>query len=108
MRATGSGALHAVAFLDPAAPTSGAVRLRATDVTEPNQHDQVRVFDVAGEPGQKVLPLKDLVLTAAMGFKAGHRYELSIEPVAMTTKQRPGAGRHRPPRQEKQTLTPKE
>jgi hypothetical protein len=71
--------LHAVAFLDPAAPVSGAVRLRASDVTEPNQHDKVRTFNVEGEPGQKVLPLKDLVLTAAMGFKAGHRYELAIE-----------------------------
>jgi hypothetical protein len=70
--------LHAVAFLDPVL-TSGVLRLRALDVTGPNQRDQVRVFDVRGEAGQKVVPLPDLVLTAAMGFKAGHKYELAIE-----------------------------
>jgi len=70
--------LHAVAFLDPIL-TSGVLRLRASDVTAPNQRDQVRVFDVRGEAGQKVLPLPDLVLTAAMGFQAGHKYELAIE-----------------------------
>jgi len=70
--------LHAVAFLDPAAP-SGALRMRASDVTVPNQRDQVKVFDLAGAAGQKVLPVADLVLTGAMGFKPGHRYELSIE-----------------------------
>lgn len=72
--------LHAVAFLDPAAP-SGGLRLRASDVTAPNQREQVKVFDLVGVAGQKVLPVADLVLTGAMGFKPGHRYELTIEPV---------------------------
>jgi hypothetical protein len=70
--------LHAVAFLDPAA--TGALRMRALDVTAPNQREQVKVFDLAGQAGQKILPVADLVLTGAMGFKPGHRYELSIEP----------------------------
>jgi hypothetical protein len=70
--------LHAVAFLDPAAP-SGTLRLRASDVTEPNQREQVKVFDLSGEPGQKVVPVADLVLTGAMGFKPGHKYELAVE-----------------------------
>jgi hypothetical protein len=72
--------LHAVAFLDPIL-TSGTLRLRASDVTAPNQHDQVKIFDVRGQAGQKVVPLPDLVLTAAMGFQAGHKYELAIERV---------------------------
>ena len=70
--------LHAVAFLDPAAP-SGTLRLRASDVTAPNHREQVKIFDLAGVAGQKVLPVADLVLTGAMGFKPGHRYELTIE-----------------------------
>ena len=78
-RRDGFWRLHAVAFLDPAAP-SGALRLRASDVTAPNQREQVKVFDLVGVAGQKVLPVADLVLTGAMGFKPGHRYELTIEP----------------------------
>ena len=55
------------------------MRLRALDVTAPNQREPVKVFDLAGEAGQKVLPVADLVLTGAMGFKPGHRYELTIQ-----------------------------
>jgi hypothetical protein len=70
--------LHLVAFLDPAAP-SRALRMRATDITAPQHRVQVRLFDVDGEPGQKMLSMKDLVLSGDMGFKPGHQYELAIE-----------------------------
>jgi hypothetical protein len=70
--------LHAIAFLDPA-PPSGALRLRATDVTIPKQRHEVRVFELATEAGTKELPLNDIVLTDAMGFAAGHKYEVAIE-----------------------------
>jgi hypothetical protein len=69
---------HGVAFLDPV-PSTSALRLRATDVTEPKHRHEVRVFEINGEPGLTELPLDDFVLTAAMGFEPGHRYEIVVE-----------------------------
>jgi hypothetical protein len=69
---------HGVAFLDPA-PSTGALRLRATDVTDPKHRHEVRVFELTAEPGRTELPLDDFVLTGAMGFEPGHRYEIAIE-----------------------------
>lgn len=70
--------IHAVAFLDPA-PTSSALRLRAVDVTQPGQRTEVKVFELTASPGQRELTLPDFVLSDAMGFKSGRRYELAIE-----------------------------
>ena len=68
--------IHCVAFLDPAAP-SGALTLRATDVTDPERTARGGVFEVAAEPGdQASCQVDDLVLTDAMGFERGHRYEI--------------------------------
>jgi hypothetical protein len=90
--------LHLVAFLDPAA-ASGALRMRATDVTAPQHRVQVRLFDVEGAPGQKMLSMNDLVLSGDMGFKAGHQYELAIEsgsdeaPEGIAPEVKPAAGK---------------
>ena len=46
--------LHMVAFLDPQPPT-GAFQLRATDVTDPKDRREVRLFDVDGKPGDHEL-----------------------------------------------------
>jgi hypothetical protein len=70
--------LHAIAFLDPA-PTSSALRMRAVDVSQPGHRAEVRVFELTVSPGQRELTLPDFVLSDAMGFKSGGRYELLIE-----------------------------
>jgi hypothetical protein len=70
--------IHCVAFLDPPAKTS-ALMLRATDVTDPKGRREVRVFEVTVEPGDKELAVDDLVLTEAIGFQHGHRYEVAVE-----------------------------
>jgi len=71
--------LHMLAFLDPA-PASGAFQLRATDVTDPKDPREVRLFDVDGTPGDHQLPINDLVVTEVMGFARGHRYEIAVIP----------------------------
>jgi hypothetical protein len=71
--------LHMVAFLDPA-PTNGAFQLRATDVTDPKDRREVRLFDVDGNPGDHQLSVNDLVVTEVMGFERGHRYEIAVIP----------------------------
>jgi hypothetical protein len=71
--------LHMLAFLDPA-PTSGAFQLRATDVTDPKDPREVRLFDVDGTPGDHELSVNDLVVTEVMGFVRGHRYEIAVIP----------------------------
>lgn len=71
--------LHLVAFLDPA-PASGAFQLRATDVTDPKDRREVRLFDVDGNPGDHELAVSDLVVTEVMGFARGHRYEIAVIP----------------------------
>jgi hypothetical protein len=68
---------HFVAFLDPA-PPSPALRIVATDVTDPKSHHEVRTFEIAGEPGSRELRVGDFVLTDAMGFEHGHKYELAV------------------------------
>jgi hypothetical protein len=71
--------LHMVAFLEPA-PEGGAFQLRATDVTDPKDRREVRLFDVDGQPGDKELAINDLVVTEVMGFERGHRYEIAVIP----------------------------
>ncbi|HEY4394600.1 MAG TPA: hypothetical protein VGP64_11075 [Polyangia bacterium] len=71
--------LHMVAFLDPA-PRNGAFQLRATDVTDPKDPREVRLFDVDGTPGDHELAVSDLVVTEVMGFTRGHRYEIAVIP----------------------------
>jgi hypothetical protein len=71
--------LHMVAFLEPA-PEGGAFQLRATDVTDPKDRREVRLFDVDGQPGDKELAVNDLVVTEVMGFERGHRYEIAVIP----------------------------
>ena len=71
--------LHMVAFLEPAAK-GGAFQLRATDVTDPKDPRQVRLFDVDGNPGDPELAVSDLVVTEVMGFVRGHRYEIAVIP----------------------------
>jgi hypothetical protein len=79
--ADGFWRLHLVAFLDPA-PRSASFRLRATDVTDPHDRREVRVFEVDGQPGQNELAINDLVVTEVMGFARGHRYEIAVIPRA--------------------------
>jgi hypothetical protein len=71
--------LHMLAFLDPT-PKSGAFELRATDVTDPKDPHEVRLFDVDGNPGDHELSVNDLVVTEVMGFARGHRYEIAVIP----------------------------
>jgi hypothetical protein len=71
--------LHMLAFLDPA-PPAPSFRLRATDVTDPKDRHDVRMFEIDGKPGQKELEINDLVVTEVMGFERGHRYEISVIP----------------------------
>ncbi len=71
--------LHMVAFLDPQ-PEGGAFQLRATDVTDPKDRREVRLFDVDGKPGDRELGINDLVVTEVMGFERGHRYEIAVIP----------------------------
>jgi hypothetical protein len=75
--AEGFWRLHMVAFLDPA-PQIASFRLRATDVTDPKDRHEVRMFEVDGLPGQKELAINDLVVTEVMGFERGHRYEIAV------------------------------
>jgi hypothetical protein len=70
--------IQAVAFLDPPAPTA-ALALRATDITDPNDPHLVRLFELSALRGEREISIDDLVLTAAMGFEAGHRYEMTVE-----------------------------
>jgi hypothetical protein len=69
--------LHVVAFPSPV-PSSGTYRLRATDTTGGKERKQIKVFEIAAQPGQPELEISDLVLTDVMGFERGHRYELSV------------------------------
>ena len=70
--------MHMVAFLDRPAPT-GALKMRATDVTDPRAPREVRVFEVPVERGDRELRLDDFVVTEAMGFARGASYQISIE-----------------------------
>jgi hypothetical protein len=69
--------LHLVAFLDPA-PSAYVLHIVATDVTGPKNRHEVKVLEVSAEPGQRTLRMNDLVLSDAMGFEHGHRYELQV------------------------------
>ena len=69
--------LHMVAFLDPA-PRVASFRLRATDVTDPKDRHEVKMFEIDGQPGQNELAVNDLVVTEVMGFERGHRYEIAV------------------------------
>jgi hypothetical protein len=60
--ADGFWRLHLVAFLDPA-PRNASFRLRATDITDPHDRREVKVFEVDGQPGQNELAINDLVVT---------------------------------------------
>ena len=71
--------LHMVAFLEPA-PQGSSFRLRATDVTDPKDRREVKMFEVDGQPGQAELEINDLVVTNVMGFERGHRYEIAVMP----------------------------
>ena len=71
--------LHMVAFLEPP-PQGTSFRLRATDVTDPKDRREVKMFEVDGQPGQTELEINDLVVTKVMGFERGHRYEISVIP----------------------------
>ena len=75
--ADGFWRLHMVAFLEPA-PRVTSFRLRATDVTDPKDRHEVKMFEVDGKPGQTELEINDLVVTEVMGFEPGHRYEISV------------------------------
>jgi|SRR5580692_4914285 hypothetical protein len=75
--ADGFWRLHMVAFLEPA-PRVTSYRLRATDVTDPKDRHEVKMFEVDGKPGQTELEINDLVVTEVMGFERGHRYEISV------------------------------
>ncbi len=79
--ADGFWRLHLVAFLDPA-PKTASFRLRATDVTDPKDRREVKMFEVDGQPGQNELSINDLVVTEVMGFARGHRYEIAVIPRA--------------------------
>jgi len=75
--AEGFWRLHMVAFLDPA-PRIASFRLRATDVTDPKDRHEVKMFEIDGQPGQNELAINDLVVTEVMGFARGHRYEIAV------------------------------
>ena len=75
--AEGFWRLHMVAFLDPS-PRVASFRLRATDVTDPNDRHEVKTFEIDGQPGQNELAVNDLVVTEVMGFARGHRYEIAV------------------------------
>jgi len=70
--------IHVMAFLDRPAPAS-ALKLRATDVTDPRAPREVRVFDVPVERDARELRLDDFVVTEDMGFARGATYQISIE-----------------------------
>jgi hypothetical protein len=76
--ASGFWRIQAVAFLDPPAPT-GALALRATDVTDPSAPRVVRLFEITALRGDREVSIDDLVLTDALGFEPGHRYEMTVE-----------------------------
>ena len=69
--------LHLYAFLDRT-PDGDGLRLVATDVTDAREPREVRAFDLKAAEGEKELPLGDFVLTVAMGFVKGHRYEIAV------------------------------
>jgi hypothetical protein len=73
--------LHILAFLDRPAAT-GALVMRASNVTDPSAPRQVRVFELPAQRGQKEVRLDDLVVTETMGFERGSRYEITIEAAA--------------------------
>jgi hypothetical protein len=75
--ADGFWRLHMVAFLEPP-PQGNSFRLRATDVTDPKDRREVKMFEVDGQPGQSELEINDLVVTSVMGFERGHRYEIAV------------------------------
>ena len=77
--ADGFWRLHMVAFLEPP-PEVTSFRLRATDVTDPKDRHEVKLFEVDGQPGQTELEVNDLVVTSVMGFERGHRYEIAVIP----------------------------
>ena len=93
--------MHMVAFLDRPAPSS-ALKMRATDVTDPRAPREVRLFEVPVERGDRELRLDDFVVTEAMGFARGASYQISIE--SEPTRVPP---RRRPAKHEKQTFMPK-
>ena len=69
---------HVMAFLDPPPQTDG-LRLVATDVTAGvKEHREVKALEVDVQPGQETLRMDNLVLSDAMGFEHGHRYQLEL------------------------------
>jgi hypothetical protein len=71
--------LHMMAFLDREVD-GDAVALGVYDVTSPGERKQVKVFDVPVESGARTVHLNDFVVSPPMGFEAGHKYEVAIEP----------------------------
>ena len=70
--------LHILAFLDRPMDTNALV-LRATDVSDPRAPREVRVFQQAAQRGERELRIDDFVVTSAMGFASGGRYEITVE-----------------------------
>jgi hypothetical protein len=68
---------HFVAFLS-SAPSADLVRIVATDVTEPKRPREIKVFEMTFHAGDRELRVNDFVLTDAMGFEHGHRYEIAV------------------------------
>ena len=78
--AEGFWRLHMVAFLDPA-PRVASFRLRATDVTDPKDRHEVKMFEIDGQPGQNELGIND----------GGHRGDgLRAWPPVRDRRHRPG------------------
>src|SRR5262245_30290760 len=71
--------LHLMAFLERAVD-GDSVALGVYDVTDPGERRQVKVFDVPVGAGARTVHLNDFVVSPPMGFEAGHRYEMVIEP----------------------------
>ncbi len=69
--------MHLYAFLDRV-PDGDGLRLLAIDVTDAREPREVRAFELKVAGGEKELPLGDFVLTEAMGFVKGHRYEIAV------------------------------
>lgn len=70
--------LHILAFLDHPVDTNTLV-LRATDVSDPRAPREVRVFQQSAQRGERELRIDDFVVTSAMGFASGGRYEIAVE-----------------------------
>jgi hypothetical protein len=70
--------MHFVAFLER--PAEGeTLNVVATDVTDPSNRKNVRVFEVPADPAQRVLHMNNFVVAENMGFERGHQYEITVE-----------------------------